>query len=228
MKHIKTIAEFNRINEQLFSKEADLFAKLLGANATGATGADKPKETIDLKNEGALTIAEDKKANLVVVYGGEDIDGKKSGEYIAGNFSSKVASINLFVAKDGTVDGAKSYKNVKKELDDKSVKPTKKVLYLFSKGSEQGMSLLKSYKAEEFDAIYIVDIFLGSKKLADFYIELAKNNKDKLRYFYTKSGSGNDEATKTIADTLTYKKTSGNNDHKETNKDATTDLLSKI
>lgn len=226
MRHLKTIAEFNRINEQLYSREADLFAKLLGDK--GATGATKPKETVDLKNEGILTIAGDKKANLVVVYGGEDIDGKKSGEYIAGNFSSKLESINLFIAKDGTVDGAKSYKNVKKQLADKSVTPAKRVLYLFSKGSEQGMSLLKANPASEFDAIYIADIFLGNGKTANFYKELAKNNKDKLRYFYTKSGSGNDDATKTIADTLTYKKTSGNNDHKETNKDATSDLLSKI
>jgi hypothetical protein len=90
------------------------------------------------------------------------------------------------------------------------------------------MSLLKTYGASEFDAIYMADIFLGNGKVADFYKELAKNNKEKLRYFYTKSGSGNDDATKTIADTLTYKKTSGNNDHKETNKDATSDLLSKI
>lgn len=226
MKYIKTIAEFSRINEQLFNSDSDLFSKLLGGKEK--SGAAKPKETVDLKNEGALTIAGDKKANLVVVYGGEDIDGKKSGEYIAGNFSSKVDSINLFIAKDGSVDGAKSYKNVKKQLADKSVIPAKKVLYLFSKGSLQGMSLLKDNKASEFDAIYMVDIFLANSKVADFYKNLAKNNQERLRYFYTKSGSGNDDATKFISDTLRYKKPSGNNDHKETNKDATTDLLSKI
>jgi|688.fasta_scaffold00022_75 hypothetical protein len=224
LKHLKTIHEFTEINEQLFAKSAELFAKMLGASSETA----KKAESVDLKNEGALSIASDKKANLVVVYGGEDIDGKKSGEYIANNFTGKIGSINLFIAKDGAVDGAKSYKNVKKQLEDKSVKPAKKVLYIFSKGSEQGMSLLKTYGASEFDAIYMADIFLGNGKVADFYKELAKNNKEKLRYFYTKSGSGNDDATKTIADTLTYKKTSGNNDHKETNKDATSDLLSKI
>jgi hypothetical protein len=249
MKHLKSIDEFKKTNEQLFS-DANRFAKLFGMDSSGGSdgkeGDSKSKDSgsstssgssgssstmsakTDIGNYGKFTEASDKKSPLIVVYGGIDVGGRKSGEYMYDYLSKIGSSANIFVAKDHNVDGKAAYDSLKNKLSEKSITPSKKILYLFSGGYKPGMDILKSVSASEFDIIYLVDIWMGSSKVADFYEKLAKDNRSKVRYFYTGSGAQNADAKNTIIKTLNFYKSNDNNDHMSTNKDAVSDLLNKI
>jgi hypothetical protein len=249
MKHLKSIDEFKKTNEQLFS-DANRFSKLFGLDSTSTESGERGKEgdkkssnsgssssssfsssmsaKTDIGNYGKFTEASSKKSPLIVVYGGIDVGGKKSGEYMY-NYVNKIgSSANIFVAKDHNVDGKSAYDSLKSKLSEKSITPSKKILYLFSGGYRPGMDLLKSVSASEFDLIYLVDIWMGNSKVADFYENLAKNNKEKVRYFYTGTGSANANAKNNLIKTLNFYKANDNNDHMATNKDAVSDLLNKL
>jgi hypothetical protein len=252
MKHLKSIDEFKKVNEQLFS-DANKFSKLFGLDSTSTESGEKSKEgdnkssssgssssstssgssstmsaKIDIGNYGKFTEASNKKSPLIVVYGGIDVAGKKSGEYMYDYLSKIGSSANIFVAKDHTVDGKAAYDSLKSKLSEKSITPSKKILYLFSGGYKPGMDLLKSVSASEFDLIYLVDIWMGSSKVAEFYKKLANDNRGKVRYFYTGSGANNTDAKNALINTLNFYKANDNNDHMATNKDAVSDLLNKI
>jgi hypothetical protein len=249
MKHLKSIDEFKKTNEQLFS-DANRFSKLFGLDSTSTESGEKGKEgdnkssssgssssssssssmsaKTDIGDYGKFTEASSKKSPLIVVYGGIDVGGKKSGEYMYDYINKIGSSANIFVAKDHNVDGKAAYDSLKSKLSEKSITPSKKILYLFSGGYKPGMDLLKSVSASEFDLIYLVDIWMGSSKVADFYETLAKNNKEKVRYFYTGTGSANANAKNNLIKTLNFYKANDNNDHMATNKDAVSDLLNKL
>jgi hypothetical protein len=252
MKHLKSIDEFKKTNEQLFS-DANRFSKLFGLDSTSAESGEKGKEgdnkskgsgssssstssgssstmsaKTDIGNYGKFTEASSKKSPLIVVYGGIDVGGKKSGEYMYDYLSKIGSSANIFVAKDHNVDGKAAYDSLKSKLNEKSITPSKKILYLFSGGYRPGMDLLKSVSASEFDLIYLVDIWMGSSKVAEFYKKLAEDNRGKVRYFYTGTGANNTDAKNALINTLNFYKANDNNDHMATNKDAVSDLLNKI
>jgi hypothetical protein len=235
MKHLKSINEFRKNNEQLFS-DADKFYKKFGLDSEGSSDK-KGKESgssstmpakIDVGDYGKFTEASSKKSPLIVVYGGIDVGGKKSGEYMYDYMNKIGSSANIFVAKDHKVNGKASYDSLKNNLSEKSITPSKKILYLFSGGYRPGMDLLKSVSASEFDLIYLVDIWMGNSGVAEFYKKLAEDNRSKVKYFYTGNGANNQDAKNSLIKTLNFCKANGNNDHMSTNNDAVTDLLNKI
>jgi len=229
MRHIKSIHEFQRTNEQLFRGEADAFARIINKEKGDEKSTEKiSTEKIDIGDYGKLTKAKSSTSPLVVVFGGKNYNGKKSGEYMYDYFGRTGDSINLFITKDDTVDGSTAYKKLKSNLSDKSISPSKKILYLFSEGSLQGKDLLEAYSPSEFDIIYLVDPYMGNKKTSDYYTKIAINNKEKVRFFYTPKGSENEDATNQIIKSINYYKLNGNNDHMDTNTDAVSDLISKI
>lgn len=251
MKHLKSIDEFKKTNEQLFS-DAKKYAKLFGLDSTGSSsedGEDKKDGSkssgssssssssgssgslsakTDVGSYGKFTEGSSKKSPLVVVFGGINVGGRKSGDYMYDYVNRIGTSANMFVANDHNVNGKSSYDALKNKLSEKSIVPSKKILYLFSGGYNPGMELLKSVGASEFDVIYLVDIWMGSSKVANFYEELAKNNVSKVRYFYTGTGSANANAKNNLIKTLNFYKANDNNDHMDTNKDAVSDLLNKL
>jgi hypothetical protein len=255
MKYLKTIDEFKKTNEQLFS-DASKYAKLFGLDSAGSSsedGKDKGSNSkssgkgsssssssgssgtsttlsskSDIGNYGKFTEGSSKKSPLVVVFGGINVGGKKSGEYMYDYLSKVGTSANMFVATDHNVNGKSAYDALKNKLSEKSIVPSKKILYLFSGGYNPGMELLKSVGASEFDLIYLVDIWMGNSKVASFYEDLAKNNVSKVRYFYTGTGAANANAKNNLIKTLNFYKANDNNDHMATNKDAVSDLLNKL
>lgn len=238
MKHIKSIKEFVSLNEQLFGASVKKFAdELFGKSETGKDGEsgdsaskptgkmDSPKTVGDL---GKFTSAKDKTAPLIVVYGGIDVGGKKSGEYMYDYFGATGNSYNLFIARDSKIDGKKAYDDLKSTLEKEGIKPSKKVLYLFSGGWGPGKKLLESVGAKEFDKIYLVDIWMGNSTSSDFYKNLVKKEKQKIEYFYTSFGANNDSARKDLIASASYSAQNKNNDHMETNKDALISLTKQI
>lgn len=251
MKHLKSIEEFKRTNEQLFS-DANKYAKLFGlepggdsdkkdddksktsskgsssssSSSSSSTGSISSKT--DLGSYGKFSEASNKKSPLIMVYGGIDVGGRKSGEYMYDYLNKVGSSANIFVAKDANIDGKGAYQSVKNKLSEKSINPSKKILYLFSGGYKPGMSLLKDVSASEFDIIYLVDIWMGNSNVASFYKNLAESNRSKVRYFYTGTGAANSDAKNSLINTLNFYKANDRNDHMDTNNDAVNDLLNKI
>jgi hypothetical protein len=243
MKHLKSIDEFKIANEQLFS-DANKFSKLFGLDSpskdssdnkdssSGGTDSSGASSSISAKTElgnyGKFSEASKKNAPLIMVYGGIDVGGKKSGEYMYDYLGKIGSSANIFVAKDHKVDGKGSYKAVKDKLSEKSISPSKKILYLFSGGYKPGMELLNSVSASEFDLIYLVDIWMGNSKVASFYKNLAENNRGKVRYFYSGDGAQNADAKNSLIKTLNFYKSNDQNNHMATNTDAVSDLSNKL
>jgi hypothetical protein len=243
MKHLKSIDEFKITNEQLFS-DANRFSKLFGLDSTskdssdnkdpssGGTDSSDTSSSISPKTElgdyGKFSEASKKNAPLIMVYGGIDVGSKKSGEYMYDYLGKIGSSANIFVAKDHKVEGKGSYKAVKDKLSEKSISPSKKILYLFSEGYKPGMELLKGVPASEFDLIYLVDIWMGNSKVASFYKNLAENNRGKVRYFYTGDGAKNSDAKDSLIKTLNFYRANDKNDHMSTNTDAVADLSNKL
>jgi hypothetical protein len=94
---------------------------------------------------------------------------------------------------------------------------------LFSGGYRPGMTLLSKFKAEEFDKIILVDIWMGNSTVAQFYKELASNNKEKVEYYYTDYGANNPSARNAISSSV-FKKEKAST-HMATNIDAIKSLL---
>ncbi len=238
MRHLKNIDEFKRMNEQLFKAETSFFKDIASpedkatTNSSGSKEGGSSSETIsnktDIADYGKFSEAKDKKSPLVVVYGGIDVNGKKSGEYMYDYLNKLGNSANLFVAKDAKVDGKSAYDSLKRKLSDLSINPSKKILYVFSGGWKPAKDLLKSVSASEFDSIYLVDIWMGNDESSSFYKKLAEDNKSKVKYFYTSSGANNKSASDSIIKSVSTYKLNGNNDHMSTNNDAVSDLKSNI
>lgn len=236
MRHLKNIEEFKRTNEQLFRTEANFLKGMLGGDDKKSDGGTSSNSTSsgpisnkeDIADYGKFSQGKEKTSPLVVVYGGVNVGGRKSGEYMYDYFNQLGNSVNLFVAKDHNVNGKSAYNSLKNKMSEQSIRPSKKILYLFSGGYNPGMDLLKSVGASEFDLIYLVDIWMGSDTVSSFYKKLAKDNKNKVKYFYTSFGGNNKSATDEISSAVLTKKLNGNNDHMSTNLDALSDLKGSI
>ncbi len=240
MRHLKSIEEFKKVNEQLFKSEGSFFNKMLNLGDTkndataSAGGADSSGSSsgssgtidnkVDISDYGKFSEAKDKKAPLVVVYGGIDVAGKKSGVYMYDYLNTLGNSVNLFVAKDASINGKSAYTSLKNKLSDLSITPSKKILYLFSGGWSPGKDLLSSVSASEFDTIYLVDIWMGKDASSSFYKKLAADNRSKVKYFYTSFGANDKSASDAIIKAVNTSKLNGNNDHMSTNTDAVSDL----
>lgn len=190
-----------------------------------------PKTTSEsISDLGNFTPSMYEGAPLVLVYGGIDVKGRPSGDYMYDYFKETGTKFNLFVAKNHKINGLDAYQKVTDYIQSQNIIPSKKVLYLFSGGFRPGITLLKTINPDQFEKIYLVDIYIGKNQdVANFYINLAKSYPYKVEYYYTGSsivmgGSRNLIAQNSIVNTVSISKVGMN--HMLTNVDAVKSLLS--
>lgn len=190
------------------------------------TGAISSQESIG--SYGKFTPASLKSSPLVVVYGGIPVGGRESGDYMYDYFKKTGNKYNLFVAKSHKVDGPLSYSSLIQKTKSSSINPTKKVLYLFSGGYRPGKDLLTKVGVEEFDKIFLVDIWMGSSPVSTFYKNLALKNPGKVEYYYTTFGGNDSSATSYIASKASKSFKNAKNNHMLTNVDAVASLMNQF
>jgi hypothetical protein len=231
MRHLKSIEEFKQVNEQLFGNDTRELTKGIlkimdpkSDDTKGGTSTAPDKAARNVGDYGKFSEGASKSSPLAIVFGGIPQGGKQSGEYMYDYFNKTGNKLNLFIAANSNVNGKASYDSVMK----KGITPSKKILYLFSKGYKPGMELLKSVGADKFDKIYLVDIWMGNASVSDFYTKLAKDNKGKVEYYYTSFGADNNTARNTITQAVSKSSANSKNDHMDTNNDAISSLLKFI
>lgn len=223
MKHLKN---FDQINEQLFGGAVrkfaeNLFGKVVKDGEKQPTGPFEPPK--DLSGYGKFSQGKSESSPLVLVFGGiDDSKGRKSGEYMYDYFIPTGDKYNLFVAKDPNISGKGAYKAIKNKVGGK---PSLDILYVFSGGYKPAMEILKEVGPKEFDKIYLVDIWMGNKTVEDFYTKLAKENPDRVEYYYTSSGAQSDSAKNSIVKNVSVKNAQKENNHFKTNEDAVASLV---
>jgi ribulose bisphosphate carboxylase small subunit len=242
MRHLKSIEEFKQVNEQLFGNDTRELTKGVlkimdpkygdadskSDDTKGGTGTASNKAEVNIGNYGKFSEGASKSSPLAIVFGGIPVEGKQSGEYMYNHFNKAGDKLNLFIAVNSNVNGKASYDSLAKKLNQRSITPAKKILYLFSEGYKPGMELLKSVGADKFDKIYLVDIWMGNASASDFYTKLAKDNKGKVEYYYTSFGADNNSARNTISQTVNKSLANTKNDHMNTNNDALQSLMKYI
>jgi len=172
-----------------------------------------PKTTSEeISDLGNFTPSMYEGAPLVLVYGGIDVNGRSSGDYMYDYFKDAGTKFNLFVAKNHRINGLDAYQKVTDYLQNQNIIPNKKVLYLFSGGFRPGITLLKTINPDQFEKIYLVDIYIGKNQdVSNFYINLAKSYPYKVEYYYTGTstvagGSRNLIAQNSIVNTVSTSK----------------------
>lgn len=180
-------------------------------------------------SQGKVSINSNKSAPLIVVFGGIDVGGRTSGDYMYDYFKEDtLGKTTTFVANSSRIDGVKAWD----EISQLGLSPSKKILYLFSGGYLPGMSLLAKVPAENWDKIYLVDIWIGNNQNTQkIYTELAEAHPDKVKYYYTggengAGGSNNLTAKKEIIAAVKDSKAASS--HMGANDIAVTDLKSDI
>lgn len=209
----------------------------LGLNVDSNIYTQKPEElhdpkttSEDLSGLGNFTPSMYDGSPLVLVYGGIDVNGRPSGEYMYDYFKEAGNKFNLFVAKNHKINGLDAYQKVSDYMQSQNIYPNKKVLYLFSGGFRPGFTLLKSVSPDQFEKIYLVDIYIGkNQEIANFYVDLAKRYPSKVEYYYTGTstsagGSRNLNAQNSIVNAVFTSKKGMN--HMLTNIDAVNSLFS--
>jgi len=166
--------------------------------------ATKADTSVDIPGHGKLSIAPAADAPLLVVFGGIDVGGVKSGVYMWNYMANIKDKFHIFVALSNNINGAQAYHSLMETLKAKGLTPSRQILYLFSGGYGPGMSLLTSNDSNLFSSIYLVDIWMGEGKdhrstVPNFYKALANKNAAKLTYVYTNFGANNDGARDYIA-----------------------------
>lgn len=191
-------------------------------NNTNNNQNNKPNnKPEDIGKYGKLVANSNPSAPLLVVFGGIDVNGVKSGVYMWDYVSKLESRYHVFVAESQRVNGPAAYSALLKNLNQKGLNPSSKVLYLFSGGYSPGKPVLTS-SSNDFSKVLLVDIWMGNKTVSDFYIKYAKDNSSKTKYFYTSSGAQNNEASEIISKTVTSIKNSSG--HMKTNNDAVSSL----
>lgn len=173
---------------------------------------------------GKFTPASSKDAPLVVVFGGIPVAGMQSGDYMKNYFKDTGNKYNLFIANNDKVNGPEAYQSLLNKIEKDGINPSKKILYLFSGGMLPGMYALQKFGANSFDEIYLVDIWMKQDVFSKFFTDLAKENKDKVKYYYTSYGANNPSARNTIASLASTAVKNSSDSHMDTNFDAIKDL----
>ena len=180
-------------------------------------------------SQGKITVNSDKSAPLVVVFGGTDVGGRVSGDYMYDYFKpDTLPDTTTFIANSSRIDGAQAWS----EISGLGLTPVKKILYLFSGGYLPGMSLLNKVDPTEWAVIYLVDIWIGrNPNTENFYTNLAADFPDKVKYYYTggensAGGSANLAAKQQIIAAVNRSKSSDT--HMGANDIAVTDLVNDI
>lgn len=184
----------------------------------------------DIEGLGNFTPSMYEGAPLIFVYGGISVKSRESGDYMYDYFNETGNNYNLFVAKNHRINGLEAYNKVIQFLQGQNIYPRKKALYLFSGGVRPGFQLLQSVSPNEFEKIYLVDIYIGTNKAVyDLYTQLAKNYPNKVEFYYTGSdsqagGLANLKAKQEIKSFASVSKQGTN--HMLTNVDAVSSLMS--
>ena len=153
---------------------------------------------VQVPGQGTLSIAPAGNAPLLVVFGGIDAHKVHSGVYMWNYMNPLGQRFHIFVALTHHVNGTLAYGALMKAVTDNGLKPSRQVLYLFSGGYKAGIDLLRG-GTSRFDAIYLVDIWLGGAIVGDFYKSLADHDALKMTYVYTIFGPNNKVARDYIA-----------------------------
>jgi hypothetical protein len=184
----------------------------------------------NLQGLGNFTSSMYEGAPLIIVYGGINVKERESGDYMYDYFNGTGNNYNLFVAKNHHINGLEAYNKVIQHLQGQNIYPRKKALYLFSGGVRPGFQLLQSVSPNEFEKIYLVDIYIGKNTAVyDLYTQLAKNYPNKVEFYYTGSDSEagglvNLKAKREIKASVSVSKQGSN--HMLTNVDAVSSLMS--
>ncbi len=219
----KEVLDFMGIKTGMVNQR-DLSSSSSSSEIKQQGGTQPETKAQSVQSYGRFTPAKDKSAPLVVVFGGINVAGRESGDYMYDYFNKTGDKYNLFVAKNHKIDGEGAYQALKNKISSGEISPSKKILYLFSGGYKPGKPALTKFGAEEFDKILLVDIWMGNSPVADFYKNLASQNKDKVEYYYTDYGANNPSARNHISSVVTKKeKVSG---HMASNINAINSLLS--
>ena len=196
----------------------------------------EPSDIVKL-TQGNLHVNKDKTAPLVIVFGGNDVNGKKSGQYMYDYFTNDVmGKFNVFIATSSGISGKTAYSEITKKITALGIKPSKKILYLFSGGWNPGMELTTMGK--DFNRIFLVDIWIGkgkganNKLVSDFFKELVDNYAAKVQYYSyggkdATGGSGNKDTRSYIIKRAKISHLSSK-DHMGTNKPAVKYILEKL
>lgn len=195
------------------------FGKSYGDEVTNKTNSSEEINKTSINDYGEILFSKNKTAPLLMVYGGINVGGKKSGVYMWDYVNKLKNKYTIFVANDHKVNGLNSYKKVLESLKENNITPSSKILYLFSGGYKPGKELLNS-NSGDFSEILLVDIWMGGS-VGDFYKKFVKDNSSKVKYYYTSFGSQNDEAKNFISKLVSSVK---NSSHMETNTDAVNNL----
>lgn len=114
-------------------------------------------DLIDVSGLGKLSIAEDTRVPLLVVFGGKTV-GRPSGVYMWDFMNAVQDRFHIFVAVNHHVNGKKAYDALLSTLQTQSVNPSQQILYLFSGGYGPGMdlpaSLMNSKSPDPFSPIF--------------------------------------------------------------------------
>ena len=198
-------------------------------NLSSQTGSQTGPIESQTLSQGKITVNSDKAAPLVVVFGGIDVGGRASGDYMYDYFKpDTLSNTTTFIANSSRIDGAQAWS----EISGLGLTPVKKILYLFSGGYLPGMSLLNKVDPTEWAAIYLVDIWIGqNQNTKNFYTNLAADFPDKVKYYYTggensAGGSNNLAAKRQIIAAVNRSK--GSASHMGANDIAVTDLVNDI
>ena len=208
-----------------------------------SSSTDTTKRSIGQKtsvSQGSFNLNTNKNAPLVVVFGGTDVGGKASGKYMYDYFTPDVLSkYNVFVANSSRISGKKAWEEIQEKSLELGLTPRKKILYLFSGGYLPAMSMGSSYDMnkkvdylnENFDKIFLVDIWIGKSGSA-FYKLLAEKYGDKVEYYsYGGKNSGGGSNNIPVRNTIISKASKSHltaPDHMRTNNEAIKSLKSQF
>jgi hypothetical protein len=122
----------------------------------------------DLPNYGKLVVSSDKNSPTLICFGGIDVNGRSSGDYMWDYFGDLKNKFQIFVAKDHKVDGEESYKSVIKYLESNGYNTSEQILYLFSGGYKPAIPVLNSFE-KKFQKFILVDIWIGNDNVSNYY-----------------------------------------------------------
>jgi len=151
-----------------------------------------------IENFGKLVVSSNKSSPTLICFGGIDVKGRESGDYMWDYFGQLKNKFQIFVAKNHNVDGEESYKSVIKYLESNGYNTSEQILYLFSGGYKPAIPVLNRYESK-FSKFILVDIWIGNDNISTYYVNLAKKNRSKTYYIYTSFGPNNSQGSKELA-----------------------------
>jgi hypothetical protein len=154
----------------------------------------KAPPLIRLPGLGNLSLAPQADAPLLAVFGGVPVGGQSSGIYMWHYVGRLRSRYHIFVADSNTTNGTVAYRSLMDKLAAQNITPSAQILYLFSGGWRPGIQVLTAAAGPaEFSEIHLVDIWMGSKDVQDYYKFLVGSFAAKITYVYTAHGAASSD-----------------------------------